>query len=146
MPHDAKTNANDNPRAGRWVLAALELAQGATAPIAAAAAGVSVPTLNRWKRIPRFQEKVDALRTQLLSQTVGQLVALHTAAVNALGGLLADPNSSVRLGAASKILTLTLAAREHLETSKKIERLETIAAAWEEKQAEAAGGRSRSSN
>jgi len=131
MSVDPKQPENVTPAAGGgWVSAALALACGQSGPVAAAAAGVDPRTIKRWRKKPHFQALVEDFRKELLAETLGRLLERNTAAVDALAGLLNDPQGSVRLGAASRLLTLTMQTRRQLrdesELAGKIEELERI--------------------
>jgi hypothetical protein len=126
---DRKHSESDTPRGRGWVDAALALASGATGAAAALVAGVSVPTIRRWQRKSEFKALVSQTRAEMISETLGKLISVNTSAVNTLVDLLTDEQSSIRLGAANKLLDLTLRVRAAVDTEEAIERIkEQIAA------------------
>ncbi len=123
MTDDSKQTDLVTPQAGGWVNAALAVATGQTAAVAAAAGGVTIRTIRRWNRRPAFKAVVEEFRSQLVSETLGRLLAHNGAAVDALAKLLGDDQSTVRLGAAGRLLELSLKARRQLDTEARMEAL-----------------------
>ena len=76
---------------------------------------------------------MEAIRAEMISGTLGRLLSSNVAAIDALTGLLADPQGSIRLGAAGRLLELTLRVRKQLDTERE---LEQIKADWKSFQSE----------
>lgn len=114
----------DTPRTGGWLDAALAIASGATAPQAAERASVSVRTIKRWKTRPHFKALVTQFRDEMLSAALGKLLAVNSSAVSALEKLLSDPQGSIRLGAASRILSMTLRVKEDVAIYERLTKME----------------------
>ncbi len=131
---DTKQPQNVTPATGGgWVNAALCVAAGLSGSAAAVAAGVSLRTIRRWSKRKSFQDAVEAIRAEMISGTLGRLLSSNVAAIDALTGLLADPQGSIRLGAAGRLLELTLRVRKQLDTERE---LEQIKADWKSFQSE----------
>lgn len=107
-----------------FALAALAAAAGRPARECAAVAGVCERTIRRWNRKPSFVAMVERLRDQLLSDTMGRLLATNGQAVDALSSLLVSEQDNVKLGAAGRLLELTLRARHQLNLQKQIEEIQ----------------------
>lgn len=120
---------NDTIRDG-FTLAALAAAAGRPASEIAAVAGVSERTIRRWNRKPAFVALVNRLREQMLGDAFGRLLATNADAVDALAGLLRSPLENIRLGAAGRLLELTLRTRHQVsvegELRAKVEELESL--------------------
>lgn len=119
-----KSTENATPRLGGWVNAALAIAQGQPATVAAAAAGVHIRTIRRWVRKPHFQKLVGQYRDDLICQSLSKLVAANTDAIDTLTALLNDSQAAIRLGAAGRILSHALKAAELANVIPRLEQLE----------------------
>lgn len=116
-----KEPENVTSKDGGWVRAAMALAVGKSVAKAAQDAGVDPRTVRRWQKKLHFLELVEQFRTELLEKTVGRLFRANTKAVQALVTLLTDDQSSIRLGAASRLLDLSFKARKLLELENELE-------------------------
>jgi hypothetical protein len=115
--------------------AVLALAQGEPTSVAAAAAGVSKRTVERWCNDSEFAFEVRDTRTELLNTAVGQLAAGAAEAVTALRAALVDDDGRNRVQAARTLLDAVLSLRESLDLE---QRLAAIEAAEDDRN----GGRS----
>jgi hypothetical protein len=77
----------------------LGLASGLSVPLAAQAAGLSERTAYRRLEDPAFRARVEEMRDEMVSRTIGRLVALGELTVSALESLLGSPDPTIRLGA-----------------------------------------------
>lgn len=100
------------------------LAAGANVPDAAKAAGVSERTVFRRLQDPAFRREVQAVRTELLSQTVGRLVDAGTDAAVTLRQLLSARSEHARHAAARTILEMGPKLREAEELADRIAAIE----------------------
>jgi len=105
-------------------LAAVALASGKNIAEAAAAAGMTERTVQRWKEDPQFIARVEELRSEIVHDVAGRLAASMTRAAETLEGLLHSSNERVKLSAAMQIIGLGLKVTELSEIQKKIEELE----------------------
>jgi hypothetical protein len=98
---------------------------GATIENAASAAGISRSTAHRRLNDPGFQDRLRAIRGDLVQRTAGILAAASTMAVKTLLSLQKEsvaPN--VRLGAARAILEIGSKMREAVEMEERFAVLE----------------------
>ncbi len=116
-----KQPQNVTPNGGGWLNAALAVAAGQPASVAAAAAGVTVRTVRRWLKRPAFKAAVEEIRSQLVSETLGKLLAQNGAAVDTLAALMKSEQDQVKLAAASRLLELTLKTRHQVDLQREIE-------------------------
>lgn len=86
-------------------LLAAKLAAGATIKAAAAELGISEKTARRRLADPAFQQQVAALRRELVAGAVGRLADRMAQAADVLGKLLESANETIRLKAATALLT-----------------------------------------
>ena len=93
---------------------------------AAATAGVSRATANRWMQEPGFRRRYDEMRQQGLEETLHFLQRSMLAAVARLNALLMDPASKpiIQLGAARALLEYGLRAYGLEEVTGRLIRLE----------------------
>lgn len=102
------------------------LAAGATVADAARSAGVSSRTAFRRLQDPDFRREVQAVRTALLSQTVGRLVDAGTDAADTLRKLLTARSEHVRHAAARTILEMGTRLRDSEELAERVAALEDL--------------------
>jgi hypothetical protein len=101
------------------------LAAGGSVASAAQRAGVSERTIRRRLQDAAFRNQVAALRSQFLTDAIGRLATIATAAADELYRLVKQAkNDQTRLGAARAILTLALAGHEHLLLAAQVEELQ----------------------
>jgi hypothetical protein len=118
-------SGGDRRNADARIIAAL--AGGATREDAARQAGVGVATVYRRLTEPGFRAAVQQARGEMVSQSVGTLARIASAAAITLGLLLKAESESVRLGAARAILELGCKLRESEELEARIQALEESA-------------------
>jgi len=111
-----------------FTLAALAAASGRPACEVAAVAGVCERTIRRWNRRDDFQAMVRRLRDSMLSDAQGRLLATNGKAIDALAGLLGSGQENIVLGAAGRLLDMTLRVRRQVDTERE---LEQVKADWE---------------
>lgn len=75
-----------------------------TVAAAAAATGVSEPTIRRWLRHPGFARRVNEARREAMVATTNALVGRSARALAAIDGCLSSANEAIRLRAASQWL------------------------------------------
>src|ERR1700722_8172389 len=103
----------------------LALICGATPETAAQKAGVSIRTLRRRMRDPRFVRKLDRKRGEMLLRSADQLTAAHTVAVRTLIELMQTGNGGqVRRGAARAVIELSMKVRETADLVERLSQLE----------------------
>ena len=90
----------------------------------AAACSVTPRTVYRWYRSRPFQEALTRFRTILMNSVLGELISNNQRAVATMVELLVCDQPAVRLGAAARIVSLTLAARDQVELAGQVERLQ----------------------
>lgn len=110
---------------------AVALATGQTAQGAADAAGVGVQTVWRRLRNPAFKARVAELRAQMVSAATGKLADGMGEAAEVLRNLIGDtcadgePRSEkIILGAAVKLLELSVKLRDSVELEERLSALE----------------------
>jgi|SRR5579859_2088346 len=104
------------------------LARGVSVKAAAGEAGVSERTAYRRLANPGFQKRLTALRDELITSALGELVGCAASAVQTLEQLLAEPDARVRLGAVRLVLEQVLKLREALTLEQRLQALERNAA------------------
>lgn len=119
MAHDGRKRAAS--------AAAALLASGETVTATATKVNVSVRTLHRWKKNPKFRRLVNKLRADMVSAASGKLADGMAQAADTLRGLLADPDSAVKMRAATKVIELSVLLREFDELEKRVQELERMA-------------------
>lgn len=112
----------DRHSADELLIAAL--AGGKTNEQAATASGVSVRTVRRRKKEPEFMRRVRQARAEMVAAASGKLADHMTAATDTLVTLLTDPDSGVKLRAATKIVELGLRATEVVDLEQRLAELE----------------------
>jgi len=101
------------------------LACGATNEVAAQRAGVSVATVERRKRDPKFKKRLNHARAEMVQRTTSTLTAASTEAVRALLDLVKpSAREATRLGAARAILELGTRQRESEDLEQRVLDLE----------------------
>lgn len=107
-------------------LAAAALANGATRPEAARAAGLSERTIRRRLGDPDFRALVADCRARITADVLSGTAELAGRAVARLGVLLDDENPHVSLGAARTILTVAADFGERAELAERLAALEAV--------------------
>ncbi len=108
----------------------LALACGATAESAAHSAGVSARTVSRRLKDPRFHQRLQTLRAEMLQRAAGMLTAASLEAVKTLLVLQqASVPAAVRLGAARTILEIGIKLRQMTDLDERLTALEQHLAA-----------------
>lgn len=105
-------------------LLALGIARGL--PIKDAAAGAALSERSAYRRASsaEFQDRVRALRGEMLASAVSAITATLGQATDTLSALLTAQSESVRLGAARTILEMGLKLREHADLERRLRELE----------------------
>jgi hypothetical protein len=94
--------------------------------MAAAESGAKLRTIWAWKLIPEFNRRVNELRSDIISQSLGRLVDNVCSAIDTLGFLSRKARSEmVRVIAASKIIDSVIKVRELAELEQKVAALES---------------------
>jgi len=106
---------------------ALAIASGKRIGKAAKLAGMSERTAHRRLANADFRVRVQEIRAEILSQTVGKLADLGSHATKTLRALLDANNDSVRLGAAKASIELAAKLHERLEIELRLVALEELA-------------------
>ena len=117
MPSQGRRGADD--------LLLMALACGATVEAAAQKAGVSRATVLRRLREPRFQQRLQEFRSDMVKRTAGMLTAASMEAVKTLLDLqkVIVP-AAVRLGAARSVLEIGIKVREVANLEERLSALE----------------------
>lgn len=106
---------------------AVVLASGGTVKEWAKAHGVPERTAHAWSQAPEVLEQVEAMRRQVVHQTVGQLCGQATAAVAEIARLMTEGNSeSVRLQAARAVLADLMAVSSFAALNGRMAELERV--------------------
>lgn len=105
-----------------------ELIGGGTRLAAAAAAGVSIRTLERWAAEPGFRAELEAGRRAAFNEALAVLRGGAIRAVETLAALLNSKNETTRRHAAAEILAFALKAHETTELEARLAALEKQAA------------------
>ena len=100
------------------------LAAGRSVKEAAEAAGLSERTVYRRIASPAFQGRLQALRDELITVALGELVGGASEAVATLKRLLQARDERVQLGAARTLLEQVLRLREALSLEQRLAALE----------------------
>ena len=111
------------PRAGEQTLLNL-LAAGRSVREAAAGAGVSERTVYRRLASPGFQKRLAAIRDELITAALGELVGCASQAVTKLRRLLEARDERVQLQAAKALLEQALRLREAVTLEQRLATLE----------------------
>jgi len=102
------------------------LASGKTVKEAAAAAGVSQRTAHRRNSEPEFREKVNELRSAMLSTAAGRLLDSITDAVKVLKDQLASKDEGIQQRAAVKLIELSLKVSDRSDLEQRVAELEAL--------------------
>jgi hypothetical protein len=105
-------------------LLVVALASGQTVTAAAASAGVGVKTVRRRLKEDGFRLPVRHARSEMVAAVAGRLAGNMTLATDTLVTLLTDPDSGVKLRAATKIVELGLRAAEVVDLEQRVQELE----------------------
>ena len=103
---------------------AAALACGSTVAAAAVAGGVSESCVAKWLRTPVFRARVRRIQTEAVGRAVGLLSEAMAEAALALRELLLSDSESVRLRAATAILTAGLNVVEVRDLAERVAALE----------------------
>ena len=115
----------DQPRKKAEDALLLTVACGASVDQAARQCGLSVRTVYRRLAEADFRRRLQALRSDMVSRTVGTLTAAATEAVRTLLELLkSSASDAVRLGAARAVLEMGLKVREAADLEERLAALE----------------------
>jgi hypothetical protein len=110
--------------AERWHSAALAIASGSTQAEAAEAADVGVRTVRRWLTKSAFRRVLNRYRDELVSQAAGRLASHLTRAADTLVSLLSSENETVRLRAATELLTAVVRLRSDMDLAERVSEIE----------------------
>jgi hypothetical protein len=113
--------------AGRRLVVLTELVAGATRANAAAKAGISIRTLERWVAEHGFKLELETARRTAFDKGLGVLRGAVAKAVETLMALLDSKHESERRHAASEILSFAFRAHETGELEARLEALEKTA-------------------
>ena len=117
MPQHGKQHADQ--------IILLALACGATPETAARQAGVSERTVHRRLADPKFRQKLEQLRTDMMQRTASGLAAAGSESVRTLLDLQkASVPPATRLGAAKAVLEMSMKLREMTDLKERIAALE----------------------
>src|SRR5262249_35865384 len=122
----------ENGRPNREGMLLLALAGGATVRQAAEQACLSERTVHRRLAGADFQQRVAALRGQMVERALGKLADGMAEAADTLRRLLQAESPSVRLGAARSLRELGVKRRESGELEARLRDLESLLAESEE--------------
>jgi hypothetical protein len=100
------------------------LAAGRSVREAAQAAGLSERTAYRRLANPGFQQRLAAIRDELITALLGELVGCASKAVATLRALLGAPDERVRLQAAKVLLEQALRLREAVALEQRLAAVE----------------------
>jgi hypothetical protein len=103
----------------------LALAAGKSVPEAAKTCGVSERTVYRRLDDPAIRKKIQTLRTEMLTQTLGRMVDGMTDAADVLRTLLNAKSESVALGACRAMLELGVRLRDSIEMEERLTAVES---------------------
>jgi len=117
--------AGEGGKLGRKQEAAIAgLLAHSTLAEAAAAAGIAERTLKNWLQLPEFQKAYAVARQDLLSRTVGRLLATCEKAVATLERNLSAGKPGEQTRAAVAVLTLAVRGVETLELAERLAAVE----------------------
>src|SRR5262245_55543274 len=103
---------------------AVALASGATRAEAAKRANVGESTVFRRLRDAAFRARVQQLRGELVTQTVGRLAEAGAEAVTALANLIKHADGKLKARAASIVLAMLFRGRELVDVEERLRALE----------------------
>jgi len=113
--------------AGRRLIVLTELVAGATRAQAAAKAGISDRTLDRWVAEPAFRLELEAARRTAFNEGLGVLRGVVAKAIETLAALLDSKREAERRHAASELLSFAFRAHEAGELEDRLAALEKAA-------------------
>ena len=122
MPTPAHVPPEQRRRSDERLLSAL--ASGRSVSQAAQAAGLSERTVYRRLSGPAFQQRLSALRDELVTSALAELAGSAGAAVETLKGLLTSREERVQLAAAKAMLDQLLRLREAVALEQRLQALE----------------------
>jgi hypothetical protein len=122
-----KTTDPNAAGAGRRLILLTELVAGATRANAAAKAGISTRTLDRWTAEPAFRIELNAARREAFNEGLGVLRGAVAKAVDTLADLLNSKREAERRHAAEVILSYAFRAHETGELEARLAALEKAA-------------------
>ena len=117
-------SAKNGKMSAKQESAAALLALGRSVRHAAQEVGIAERTLSGWKHQETFKARVQDLRQELFSRTVGMLAGISVQAARTLGRLLRGADAKVQLGAARIVLEAGPRLRELTEIIDRLEALE----------------------
>jgi hypothetical protein len=119
-----KTTDPSAAGAGRRLIVLTELVAGATRAKAAAKAGISIRTLERWVVEPGFRLELDAARRAAFNEGLNVLRGAVVRAVETLAELMNSQHEAERRHAASELLSFAFRAHEAGELEARLAALE----------------------
>lgn len=122
-----KSNDPSAAGAGRRLVVLTELITGATRANAAAKAGISTRTLDRWTAEPTFRIELDAARRAAFNEGLSVLRGAVEKAVETLASLLDSKREAERRHAASELLSFAFRSYETGELEGRLSALEKTA-------------------
>lgn len=105
-------------------LLVVALAAGQTVTAAAASAGVGVKTARRRLALPWFRAEIRRRRAEVVGEAVAKLTQNMTAASDKLVSLMNDPDATVQLRAAVKVIELGFRGAEVADLEQRVRELE----------------------
>jgi hypothetical protein len=100
------------------------LATGRSLKVAAADAGISVKTADRWSVDPEVLARVSELRCRLVDAAIGKAADALCQAIEVMVECLCEENPNVRLRAAEAIRDTLVRLREHASFDERLARVE----------------------
>ena len=122
-----KSNDPSAAGAGRRLIVLTALVAGATRAQAAAKAGISDRTLDRWVAEPAFRLELDAARRTAFNEGLGVLRGAVAKAVETLAALLNSKREAERRHAAEVLLSFAFRSHEAVELEARLAALEKTA-------------------
>lgn len=122
-----KANGPSAAGVGRRFVVLTELIAGATRANAAAKAGISTRTLDRWTAEPAFRNELEAARREAFNEGLGVLRGAVAKAVETLAALLNSKREAERRHAAEVLLSFAFRAHEAGELEARLAALERAA-------------------
>jgi len=127
---DKRRQKTSNPSvtgAGRRLVVLTELVAGATRGTAAAKAGISTRTLDRWTTEPSFRIELEAARRAAFTEGLAALRGAAAKAVETLTALLNSKREAERRHAAEAVLSFAFRAHDAGELEARLTALEKAA-------------------
>ena len=100
LPPNVTTPGHKNRK---WHVAAMCIACGMTTKKTAEHCGISVGTLQHWRRHPKFKAYVEKLHDESIERAIGRLTNAMTKAANVVVELLGSKNQMVQLAATKEL-------------------------------------------